>query len=119
MALGEKVIFDINRFKLEFQNPNAICVTCTKIEQIMHLIKICVNNRIRVQDHLFNEEYIYDQLCESRDWVTVYCSDNNLSISTDHDVDYMECESDYYYEDIIFNCINISVSSEDVLKFIS
>lgn len=118
MALGEKVIFDINRFKLHFEDPNAICVACRKTEQIMHLIKICANNRIRIPDY-FNEEYIYDQLYKMRDWVTVYCSDGSLSISTDCDIDFMECESDYYYEDIIFNCIDISISSEDVLKFIS
>ena len=119
MALGEQVVFDINRFFT--QNDNAIAVTCETEHEVYSLLELLKRTPESNKVEFVYEDRIKTALQDMDEWVNIYCHEHEgkiiCDIISDIDCDGEAYLTDYYYKDIIF-AESIKVSKTDLFDFL-
>lgn len=119
MALGEKVVFDANRFRLGYMNDNAISITCQSQDEVDEAIFILKKILGTLQfDEYYDISYLWD-LKDAVDWISIYSSGNGvIMINSDSECGSDTYKSDYYFKDIDFNIFKLDINPVELLDFL-
>lgn len=119
MALGEKVVFDIDRFCLGYMNDDAIGITCKSQEEVNEAIFIIKKILGTLQfDEYYDINNLWD-LKDTVDWISIYSSGNGvIMINSDSECGSDTYQSDYYFKDIEFNICELDINPAELLNFL-
>lgn len=119
MALGEKVVFDIDRFKLGYMYDNAISITCQSQDEVDEAIFILKNILGTLSfDEYYDISNLWD-LKDAVDWISIYSNSNGvIMINSDSECGIDTYESDYYFKDIEFNICELNINPVELLDFL-
>ena len=119
MALGEKVVFDANRFNLGYFNDDSISITCQSQDEVNEAIFMLKKILGTLQ---FDEYYDINNLWDLKDaveWISIYSNSNGvIMINSDSECGSDTYASDYYFKDISFDTFKIAVEQDELLDFL-
>jgi len=122
MALGEKAVFEIERFLLPYDDDRAMCVECQEPAEVVEFFRLLL------------EEYEVDTIgirlpeigpilskFQHNESVNFYIGKNASPrvqyVTFDDNAEYGR-SNDYYFRDIEFHTDVIEVKNEDLLAFL-